>query len=81
MIGGSPRGGVDVWVGEEGALVRSTKPWLTRLDTATNMVVETVHAGTDVTAIQGPLTVAFGSIWTVNIEEDSVFRLSPSQGE
>jgi hypothetical protein len=72
---------VDVWVGEEDVLVRSTMPWLTRIDSATNMVVETVDAGTDVSAIQGPLTVAFGSIWTVNIEEDSVFRLSPPQEE
>jgi streptogramin lyase len=77
-IGGSPRGGVDVWAGEEGVLVRSTMPWLTRVDPETNSIIETVDAGPDVSAIQGPMTVAFGSIWTVNIEEDSIFRLSRS---
>jgi streptogramin lyase len=77
MIGGSPRGGVDIWAGEEGLIVRSTRPWLARFDEASNSLVETIVSEPDIHAIQGPLTVAFGSIWTVNIEEDVVYRLTP----
>lgn len=77
MIGGSPRGGVDVWAGEEGVFVRSTRPWLARVDEATSSIVETIASEPEIHAIQGPLTLAFGSIWTVNIEEDVVYRLTP----
>jgi streptogramin lyase len=72
-IGGSPKGGVEIWADQDGLLVRSTNPWLTRIDPATNEVVETLVSDT---AVQGPVTVAFGSIWTVEIERDSVYRLS-----
>lgn len=73
-IGGSPRGGVEIWAGEDRVFVRSTKPWLVRVDPATNLIVETI---TSERAIQGPLTVGFDSIWTVEIERDAVYRLAP----
>ena len=76
-IGGSPQGGVDVWASDERVLVRSTTPWLTLLDPDTGAVIESMVAGPDGSASQGPITEAFGSIWTMNLEEDSVFRLSP----
>jgi streptogramin lyase len=76
-IGGSPRGGVDVLAGEQGVWVRGTRPWLVRIDPATNTVTATYDSEPDIHAIQGPLTEAFGSIWTVNIEEDTVYRLKP----
>ena len=73
-IGGSPQSGVEAWAGDEAVYVRSTTPWMVRIDPATNEIVETVAGEEDV---QGPLTVAFDSIWTVNIEHDNVFRLTP----
>ena len=73
-IGGSPQAGVEVWAGEESVLVRSTTPWLTEIDPATNEVVQVV---TSDDAVQGPITAGFDSIWTVNIEHDNVFRLLP----
>ena len=76
-VGGSPRGGVDVLAGEDGVWVRSTRPWLTRIDPATNTVIEALASEPEIHAIQGPLAEAFGSIWTVNIEEDTVYRLEP----
>jgi streptogramin lyase len=71
---GGPQYGVEFWAGEGGVLVRSTRPWLVRIDEATNEVVETITAEP---AIQGPVTVGSGSIWTVNIERDTVFRIAP----
>ena len=76
-IGGSPQWGVEAWAGEEAVYVRSTTPWLVRIDPATNEIVETI---TSEQAVQGPLTVAFDSIWTVNLEHPDVFRLNPSPG-
>ena len=73
-IGGSPKTGVEAWAGEDGVLVRSTTPWLTKIDPATNEIVETMTGGEPV---QGPLAAGFDSIWTVNIEHDNVFRLFP----
>ena len=76
-IGGSPRGGVEVLATGDAVWVRSTRPWLARIDPATDVVVETLGAEPEINAIQGPLTEGFGSIWTVNIEEDTVYRLRP----
>lgn len=76
-VGGSPQGGVDVWASDERVLVRSTTPWLTQLDPETGAVIETFVEGPAGSASQGPITEAFGSLWTMNLEEDSVFRLSP----
>jgi hypothetical protein len=73
-IGGSPQTGVEAWAGEEAVYVRSTTPWMVRIDPATDEIVETI---TSDEAIQGPLTVEFDSIWTVNLEHDNVFRLAP----
>jgi hypothetical protein len=73
-IGGSPQTGVEAWAGEEAVYVRSTTPWMVRIDPATNEIVETI---TSDQAVQGPLTVAFDSIWTVNLEHDNVFRVTP----
>jgi streptogramin lyase len=73
-IGGSPQFGVDLWAGEGGVLVRSTTPWLTRIDEASNEVVESI---TSETATQGPVTTGFGSIWTVDLERDTLFRIAP----
>lgn len=73
-IGGSPQTGVEAWAGDESVLVRSTTPWLTEIDPATNEVIGTITGGEPV---QGPITQGFDSIWTVNIEHDNVFRLSP----
>jgi hypothetical protein len=73
-IGGSPQTGVEAWAGEEAVYVRSTTPWMVHIDPATNEIVETI---TSDEAIQGPLTVAFDSIWTVHLEHDNVFRLTP----
>ena len=73
-IGGSPQWGVEAWAGDEAVYVRSTTPWMVRIDPATNEIVETI---TSDQAVQGPLTVAFDSIWTVNLEHDNVFRLTP----
>lgn len=73
-VGGSPQYGVELWADADGVLVRSTDPWLARIDEATNEVVDAV---THEPAIHGPLTVAFGSIWTINIERDVVYRISP----
>ena len=72
-VGGSPQFGVELWADADGVLVRSTTPWLARIDEATNEVVDPVTADL---AIQGPLTVAFDSIWTINIERDVVYRLA-----
>ena len=73
-VGGSPQLGVELWADADGVLVRSTTPWLARIDESTNQVVDPV---TTELAIQGPLTVGFGSIWTVNIERDVVYRIKP----
>ena len=73
-IGGSPQWGVEAWAGDDAVYVRSTTPWMVHIDPATNEIVETI---TSDEAIQGPLTVAFDSIWTVNLEHDNVFRLTP----
>jgi streptogramin lyase len=74
IIGGSPQGGVEVFAGEGGVFVRSTRPWLVRIDEATGEITETITAEP---GIQGPLTVAFGSIWTTAIELDTVWRIAP----
>jgi streptogramin lyase len=71
-IGGSPKGGVSTWANDEMVLVRSTTPWLARIDPATNEITERM---TSPNAVQGPLTVAFGSIWTIEIERDVLYRL------
>ena len=73
-IGRSPQTGVEAWAGDEAVYVRSTTPWMVRIDPATNEIVETI---TSDQAVQGPLTFAFDSIWTVNLEHDNVFRLAP----
>lgn len=73
-IGGSPLTGVEAWAGEGAVYVRSTTPWMVHIDPATNEVVETI---TSDQAIEGPLTLDFDSIWTVNLERDNVFRLAP----
>lgn len=71
---GGPQHGVELWAGEGGVLVRSTRPWLVRIDEATNDIVDRISAEP---AIQGPVTFGFGSIWTVNIERPVVFRVAP----
>jgi streptogramin lyase len=76
-VGGSPQGGVLVWAGEGGVLVRSTSPWLVRIDEVTNDIVDTILAEPP---IQGPVTTGFGSIWTVNVERDVVYRVAPAAG-
>lgn len=73
VIGGSPKGGVIAWADADGVLVRSTTPWLAVIDPESNQVVETITADVPV---QGPLTVAHDSIWTIAIERDVVYRLS-----
>ncbi len=73
-IGGSPQAGVEAWAGDEAVYVRSTTPWMVRIDPATNEIAETI---TSDQSVQGPLTVAFDSIWTVNLEHPNVFRLTP----
>jgi streptogramin lyase len=73
-IGGSPQWGVDLWAGEGGILVRSTNPWMVRIDEATSEIVETI---TSDVPVQGPITEGFGSIWTVELERDVVYRMSP----
>jgi streptogramin lyase len=75
-VGGFPQGGVDVSVSDERVLIRSTTPWLTVLDPITGAVVETIVDGPDGSASQGPITQAFGSSWTVNLEEDRLLRLA-----
>ena len=71
-IGGSPQFGVELWPDADGVLVRSTAPWLARIDEATNEVVDRVVSEP---AIQGAVTTGFGSIWTINIERDVVYRV------
>ena len=73
-VGGTPQLGVELWADADGVLVRSTNPWLARIDEATNEVLDRVAADLP---IQGPLTVGFGSIWTINIERDVVYRIAP----
>ena len=73
-IGGSPQSGVEAWAGEAAVHVRSTTPWLVTIDPATNEIVESIPDGEPV---HGPLTMGFDSIWTVNLEHDNVFRLTP----
>ena len=73
-IGGSPQWGVEAWAGDDAVYVRSTTPWMVRIDPATNEIVETI---TSDEAVQGPVTVGFDSVWTVNLEHDNVFRLTP----
>jgi streptogramin lyase len=73
-IGGSPQTGVEAWAGEDAVYVRSTTPWMVRIDPATNEIVETI-ASDD--AVHGPLTSGFDSVWTVNLEHPNVFRLTP----
>ncbi len=74
VVGGSPQLGVELWADSDGVIVRSTNPWLARIDEATNEVVDPL---TYEPAIQGPLTVGFGSLWTINIERDVVYRIKP----
>lgn len=76
-IGASGRGGVDLAAGSEGIWVRNTQPWLAMVDRATNAVTARYESGPDINRIQGPLVEAFDSLWTVNIEEDAVYRLRP----
>jgi hypothetical protein len=73
-IGGSPLSGVEGWAGDDAVYVRSTTPWMVTIDPATNQIIDTITGGQPV---QGPLTVGFDSIWTVNIEHDNVLRLTP----
>ncbi len=73
-IGGSPQLGVELWADDEEVLVRSTTPWLARIDPATN---EVVASFTHEPAVHGPLAVDFGSIWTIAIERDVVYRIKP----
>lgn len=73
-IGGSPQSGVEAWAGGDAVHVRSTTPWMVTIDPATDEIVDTITGGEPV---QGPLTVGFDAIWTVNIEHDNVFRLTP----
>jgi streptogramin lyase len=73
-IGGSPQFGVDLWADPDGVLVRSTTPWLARIDEATNEVEDRIVSEP---AIQGPVTTGFGSIWTIDIERDEVYRIRP----
>ena len=73
-IGGSPQSGVEAWAGDDAVYVRSTTPWMVTVDPATNEIVDTITGGEPV---QGTLTVGFDSIWTVNLEHDNVFRLTP----
>lgn len=77
-VGQAPKYGLDLWAGDSSVLVRGTRPWLTRIDAATNTIVNSLISEPDISAVQGPLTVAFGSIWTVNIElEEMVYRIAP----
>lgn len=71
---GGPQYGVELWAGEGGVLVRSSRPWLVRIDESTNEIVDRISSGL---AIQGPVTFGFGSIWTVNIERPVVYRIAP----
>ena len=73
-VGGSPLSGVEAWAGDDAVYVRSTTPWMVTIHPATNEIVETITGGEPV---QGPLAVGFDSIWTVNLEHDNVFRLTP----
>jgi streptogramin lyase len=73
-IGGSPLSGVEAWVGSDAVHVRSTTPWMVTIDPATNEIVDTI---TGAEPVEGTLTVGFDSIWTVNLEHDNVFRLTP----
>jgi streptogramin lyase len=69
-----------LWVtlhGAEEDEARSGDPQVARIDPATNAVTVSYESEPEIHAIQGPLTEAFGSIWTVNIEEDTVYRLTP----
>jgi streptogramin lyase len=70
---GGPQYGVELWAGEGGVLVRSARPWLMRIDEVTDEILYTITAEP---AIQGPVTFGFGSIWTTNIERDTVFRIA-----
>ncbi|MFN8622981.1 MAG: hypothetical protein U0869_19760 [Chloroflexota bacterium] len=76
-IGASGRGGVDLAADGPDVLVRNTSPWLARIDGATNAVVDQVTSEPDIDPIQGPLALGFDSIWTVNIEQNAVYRLAP----
>ena len=71
---GGPQYGVELWAGEGSVLVRSARPWLLHIDEATDEVDWIIAAEP---AIQGPVTFGFGSIWTVNIERDVVYRIKP----
>lgn len=73
-IGGSPLTGVEASAADDAVHVRSTTPWMVTIDPATNEIVDTITGGEPV---QGPLTLGFDSIWTVNLEHDNVFRLTP----
>jgi hypothetical protein len=72
-IGGSPLTGVEAWAGDDAVHVRRTTPWMVTIDPATNEIATTHRRR----ARPGALTVGFDSIWTVNLEHDNVFRLTP----
>ena len=76
-IGEGPKGGLDPWPDGSTVLVRGTRPWLARVDATTNAIVEAIASEPTVEPINGPLTVAFGSIWTVNVERPAVYRIAP----
>lgn len=62
-----------LWATEDAVWVRAPSTFLTRIDPATNEVVETVSGP----AGAGDVTVAFGSLWATAGNALTVYRLAP----
>lgn len=62
-----------LWATDDAVWVRAPDQFLTRIDPATNEVVE-IYTGFP---SSGEVTVAFGSVWVTVVERQTVYRLAP----
>lgn len=62
-----------LWATDDAVWVRAPGAFLTRIDPATNKVVETIAGPTST----GDVTVAFGSLWATASSANTIYRLEP----
>lgn len=62
-----------LWATEDAVWVRAPSRFLTRIDPASNEVVDVIEGP----GSSGDVTVAFGSLWATAVEFNDVYRLEP----
>jgi hypothetical protein len=72
VTGGTIQAGL-IYAADDVVWIRAIKPFLTRIDPATNDIAETLEAN----RAGGSVTVAFGSLWATANEFNTVWRLTP----